>query len=82
MQVAHLPFRLDGRIAWITGSSRGLGRIIAETLAAAGARTVVNCFANREAGEAVVEGIRTTGGEAMLVAGDVTNEAEVDLMAG
>ena len=82
MQVAHLPFRLDGRIAWITGSSRGLGRIIAETLAAAGARTVVNCFANREAGEAVVKGIRTTGGEAMLVAGDVTNEAEVDRMAG
>jgi NAD(P)-dependent dehydrogenase (short-subunit alcohol dehydrogenase family) len=46
MSAAHLPFRLDGRVAWITGSSRGLGRIIADTLAAAAAKTVVNSFAN------------------------------------
>jgi len=82
MSVAKNPFRLDGRVAWVTGSSRGLGRIIAETLAAAGARTVVNCFASREAGEAVVAGIRAAGGEAMLVAGDAMNEAEIDRMAG
>jgi 3-oxoacyl-[acyl-carrier protein] reductase len=81
MPATHLPFRLDGRVAWITGSSRGLGRAIAETLAAAGAKTVVNCFASRSSGEAVVESIRAAGGEAMLVAGDATNEAEVDRMA-
>lgn len=76
------PFRLDGRVAWVTGSSRGLGRVIAETLAAAGAKTVVNCFANREQGEAVVAAIKTAGGEAMLVSGDVMDEAEVSRMAG
>jgi len=82
MPVPHLPFRLDGRVAWITGSSRGLGRIIAETLAAAGARTVVNCFASRDQGQAVVDGIRARGGDAMLVAGDAMDEAEVNRMAG
>lgn len=78
----HHPFRLDGRVVWVTGSSRGLGRTIAETLAAAGAKTAVNCFASREAGEAVVEGIRSAGGEAMLVAGDAMNEGEINRMAG
>jgi 3-oxoacyl-[acyl-carrier protein] reductase len=82
MPAHHHPFRLDGRVAWITGSSRGLGRVIAETLAAAGAKTVVNCFASREQGEAVVAGISAAGGDAMLVAGDATDEAEVDRMAG
>ncbi|WP_265594697.1 SDR family oxidoreductase [Haloferula sp. BvORR071] len=82
MPAEHLPFRLDGRVAWITGSSRGLGRIIAETLAAAGAKTVVNSFANKAAGEAVVAGILAAGGEAMLVSGDAMDEAEVNRMAG
>lgn len=82
MSAPSLPFRLDGRVAWITGSSRGLGRIIAETLAAAGARTAVNCHASRQQGQAVVDAIRAAGGEAMLVAGDAMDEAEVDRMAG
>jgi 3-oxoacyl-[acyl-carrier protein] reductase len=75
------PFRLDGRVAWVTGSSRGLGRVIAETLAAAGAKTVVNCFASREQGEAVVAAIKAAGGEAMLISGDAMDEAEVSRMA-
>src|SRR5688500_7176193 len=82
MPACHHPFRLDGRVAWITGSSRGLGRVIAETLAAAGAKTVVNCFANRDQGESVVAGIRSKGGEAMLVAGNAMDEKEIDRMAG
>ncbi|MDB6076838.1 MAG: 3-oxoacyl-ACP reductase [Akkermansiaceae bacterium] len=76
------PFRLDGRVAWVTGSSRGLGKVIAETLAAAGARLVVNAYTNRDQGEAVVAGIREKGGEAMLVTGSVLEAAEVDRMAG
>ncbi len=82
MPADHQPFRLDGRVAWVTGSSRGLGRIIAETLAAAGARTVVNCLASRERGREVVDAIRTAGGEAMLVAGDVMDAGQIDRMAG
>lgn len=75
-------FQLDGKVAWVTGSSRGLGRAIAEELASAGARVVINCFSRVEIAEAVAEGIRGKGGEAMVVAGDVSDAAEIDRMAG
>lgn len=78
----HLPFRLDGRVAWITGSSRGIGRAISEALAAAGARTAVNSFLNPDLGKEVVAGIRAAGGEAMLTIGNAMDDAEVDRMAG
>lgn len=81
MPASHQPFRLDGLVAWITGSSRGLGRVIAETLAAAGAKTVVNAYANHDQGESVVASIRSAGGEAMLVTGDAMDEREIDRMA-
>ncbi len=75
-------YRLDGKTAWVTGSSRGLGRAIAEELAAAGARVAVNCFSRREAAETVAAGIRGQGGEAMVVAGDAMDADEIDRMAG
>jgi 3-oxoacyl-[acyl-carrier protein] reductase len=75
-------FRLDGKVAWVTGSSRGLGRVIAEELAAAGARVAVNCFSRRDAAEAVVAGIQEKRGEAMVVAGDAMDAGEIDRMAG
>jgi len=74
--------RLDGKVVWVTGSSRGLGRVMVEEMAAVGARVVVNCFSRVEAGEEVVDAIRAAGGEAMLVAGDVTDEKAIDRMAG
>jgi 3-oxoacyl-[acyl-carrier protein] reductase len=82
MSINKHPFQLEGRVAWITGSSRGLGKAIAETLAASGAKTVVSCFRGRDRGEAIVGGIRSRGGEAMLVAGDATDAGEIDRMAG
>jgi len=82
MSPTSQPFRLDGRVAWVTGSSRGLGKVIARTLAAAGARTVVNAFANPAQGQAVVDEIRADGGEAMLVTGSALEAADVDRMAG
>lgn len=75
-------FRLDGKVVWVTGSSRGLGQEIAREMAAAGARVVVNCLRGVDAGEAVVRAIHDPGGEAMLVAGDATEEAAIDRMAG
>ena len=64
-------FRLDGRIALVTGASSGLGAHFAEVLAAAGARVVV--AARRvEALHALVERIGAQGGEARAVALDVT----------
>ncbi len=59
-------FDLEGQVAVITGSSRGIGRAIAEAMARAGARVVISSR-KRDACEAVAEGIRDTGGEAIVV---------------
>jgi 3-oxoacyl-[acyl-carrier protein] reductase len=62
----------DRPVALITGSSRGIGRGIAEKMAAGGWAVVVNYLRSRDAAEAVVEGIRQQGGQATSVAADVS----------
>lgn len=59
-------FDLTGQVAIITGSSRGIGRAIAEGMAKAGARIVVSSR-KAEACQAVVEAIRVEGGEAVAI---------------
>ncbi len=68
---------LQGQVAFVTGSSRGIGAATAEALAAHGAKVAVNCFRSREKGEQVVAGIRAEGGTAILVPADVTDAAQV-----
>ena len=58
---------LDGDVAVVTGSSRGMGRATAERLAADGAAVVVNYVSSDDAAQAVVEGIEADGGEAIAV---------------
>lgn len=70
-------FRLDGRVALVTGSSRGIGRGIAERFAEAGARVVVTWHTREAAGEAVVEAIRKAGGDATSLQLDVTERASI-----
>jgi NAD(P)-dependent dehydrogenase (short-subunit alcohol dehydrogenase family) len=70
-------FRLDGRVAVITGSGRNIGRAVAESFAAAGAKVLVNGHKDRAAVEAVVRGIRERGGEALAVMADVAQHDEV-----
>ncbi len=69
-------FSLKGRVALITGASRGLGRSMAKTLAAQGALVVVNA---RKAADlqATADEIRAAGGKAGIAAFDVTDEAAV-----
>jgi 3-oxoacyl-[acyl-carrier protein] reductase len=64
---------LDGRVTLVTGGSRGIGRAIALELASAGARVAVNYAARRDAADEVCAAIREAGGEAVALAGDVSD---------
>ena len=71
---------LTGKVALVTGGSRGIGRAIAEKLASLGARVVINYRQNEAAAKEVVDGIRAAGGEAVAVQGDVRNAEDARRM--
>jgi NAD(P)-dependent dehydrogenase (short-subunit alcohol dehydrogenase family) len=76
------PFDLTGKVAVITGSSRGIGRASAEMLAQMGAKVVVSSR-KADACEAVADGIRKAGGDAHVIACNISRREEVDaLIAG
>ncbi|MBS1252284.1 MAG: 3-oxoacyl-[acyl-carrier-protein] reductase FabG [Anaerolineales bacterium] len=67
---------LTGKVALVTGSSRGIGRAIAEKLAAQGASVVVNYNTSEGAANEVVESIRANGSQAIAVQADVRDTAD------
>jgi 3-oxoacyl-[acyl-carrier protein] reductase len=72
-----MTFDLHGKVALVTGASRGLGAAIATSLAAAGARVAVNTFGSPQKADRVAELIRSSGGTAAVFRADVREEAEV-----
>ncbi|MGI6092985.1 MAG: 3-oxoacyl-[acyl-carrier-protein] reductase [Veillonellaceae bacterium] len=69
---------LDGKVAIITGASRGIGRSVALELAKAGAKIVVNYAGNAAAAENVKDAILAEGGQAIVVQADVSDAVAVD----
>ena len=65
-------FDLSGKVALVTGGSRGIGRAIALALAEQGARVAVNYVSNAQAAEEVVQRIAGCGGQAVAIQGDVS----------
>lgn len=67
---------LTGRVALVTGASRGIGRAVARELARAGARVAINYRRDEAAASSLVREIRAAGGEAMALAGNVSDPEE------
>ena len=76
-----IPALLTGKVAIVTGASRGLGAQIATQMAAAGASVCVNYLNSKAAAETVVADIEAAGSQAFTYQGDVTDLAQMQAMA-
>jgi len=72
--------KLTGKIALVTGASRGIGRAIALTLARQGADVAVNCFSSVAEAQKVVQEIRKLDRNAMVIQADVADKSAVENM--
>lgn len=76
--MAQASFRVDGKIALITGGNRGIGRGCAEALAAAGASVAFTWRSHEDEAKQVVARIEQAGGKAMTVQADVSKREEIE----
>jgi 3-oxoacyl-[acyl-carrier protein] reductase len=72
--------KLSGKVAVVTGASKGIGASIAEHLAAEGASVVVNYASSKSGADAVVERITKAGGKAVAIGADVSKPEQIDTL--
>lgn len=68
--------KLSGKVAIVTGASKGIGAGVAKALAEAGAAVVVNYASSKSGADAVVSAIASNGGQAVAVQGDVSRKSD------
>ncbi|KAF2844838.1 putative versicolorin reductase [Plenodomus tracheiphilus IPT5] len=72
----HIPYRLDGKVALVTGSGRGIGAAMAVELGRCGAKIVVNYAQSEASALKVVDEIKALGSDAVALRADIRNVAE------
>jgi 3-oxoacyl-[acyl-carrier protein] reductase len=77
-QASYAP--LQGKVALVTGASRGIGAAAAKRLAQSGATVVINYHQNQEAAQKVLENIEAVGGQGIIFKADVTRKDQVEAM--
>jgi 3-oxoacyl-[acyl-carrier protein] reductase len=77
-----MPNKLAGKVAVVTGASKGIGASIAKQLAAEGASVVVNYSTSKEGADRVVSEITAKGGKAVAVQADISKKADIARLFG
>jgi len=75
-------FNLSGKVALVTGGSRGIGRGVCLALAQAGADVAVNYISSEQEAEKVVQEIKNLGKRSMIIRADVSQKKDVQFMVG
>ncbi len=73
---------LTGKVAIVTGGARDIGRQVSLKLAAEGAKVCINYFGEKNGAEDTLQTIQSSGGEAIIVQGDMTKQADVAKVMG
>src|SRR3984885_13302213 len=78
--ITNITKKLAGKVAVVTGASKGIGASIAKHLAAEGASVIVNYASSKAGADKVVDEITRSGGKAVAVKGDVAKKADIDFL--